>query len=615
MRGKIMTKTCPNCGNQLDTKEKTCPNCGHTFENKEQATEETNTTFTNTEPNENIEWSELKDMSIGHVMTMFNEQQDAAEEPTTETSEEKDEASSSPLDQYINEHKTNNESDLKASETEPEIVSAELKAEAIAEATQEAAASVDADEPTEPKAVVPEEELTKQDSEQAISKLGEREAIRRFAKPETGEEASETPIVGPKAPPQKHPEILSKSKRPEEIEMDEAPIFFKEKDEAPNLQPAIEPKETKPVTDQQPKEKTPATKNYKKLSIILAAVVVLAGGSWAVYNQLQKEPGTQAVDKQEDVQKLQKELNSYFTDKAQTFIKPEMVDVAPKSIKTAIASIKNEDERKKLEDTYNKVVEKQAAISKTNELFTQPIINGDKLNTSVLKADQKVTVAKREEKDDFDKLLNQGRAEALAQYDQLQKAKAAVAGFYQNNEFTAALTRETYNAAKTEVDLVKNEALRKPLNEILAKADKVLSDAEAAAAEADQSVQTPTQTDPTYQADQTQQQTTGQQVDANGFSAPNADGVYTAPVYPENPADVADMSNPAWTWAPGVQEKVIATCIQRGYITAGAYSLQPARIVNGEGYYNLYGADNQYLVTINAKTGWFKGNASRNAGR
>jgi hypothetical protein len=53
-------------------------------------------------------------MSIGHVMTMFNEQQEAAEEPTTETSEEKDEASSSPLDQYINEHKTNNESDLKS---------------------------------------------------------------------------------------------------------------------------------------------------------------------------------------------------------------------------------------------------------------------------------------------------------------------------------------------------------------------------------------------------------------------------------------------------------------------------------------------------------------------
>jgi hypothetical protein len=417
----------------------------------------------------------------------------------------------------------------KASETEPEIVPAELKAEATVEATQEAAASVDTDEPTEPKAVVPEEELTKQDSEQAISKPGEREAIRRFAKPETGEEASETPIVGPKAPPQNIPKFFQKVNVRKKLKWMKRRFSSKKKMKHRTFSRQLNQKKQNRLLISNQKKKTPATKNYKKLSIILAAVVVLAGGSWAVYNQLQKEPGTQAVDKQEDVQKLQKELNSYFTDKAQTFIKPEMVDVAHKSIKTAIASIKNEDERKKLEDTYNKVVEKQAAISKTNELFTQPIINGDKLNTSLLKADQKVTVAKREEKDDFDKLLNQGRAEALAQYDQLQKAKAAVAGFYQNNEFTAALTRETYNAAKTEVDLVKNEALRKPLNEILAKADKVLSDAEAAAAEADQSVQTPTQTDPTYQADQTQQQTTGQQVDANGFSAPNADGVYTAP--------------------------------------------------------------------------------------
>jgi hypothetical protein len=608
MRGKIMTKTCPNCGNQLDDKEKACPNCGHTFENKESKQEDTNTAFPKTEPNENIEWSELKDMSIGHVMTMFNEQQEKAD-----TGKDEAEVNSSPLDQYINEHRSDKEAEPKERKAEIETASTEIKEKSTAEAAQAETTSAETSEPVETKAAVSEEGSTKQDIEQATPKLKEREAIRRFAKPETNEEASEALIVGPKAPPQKQPEIPSKSKRPEEIEMDEVPIFFKEKDEVPNHQSATEPEETKTLPDKQPPKKTPTAKNYKKLSIILAAVVVLAGGPWAVYNQLQKEPATQAVDKQEAVQKLQKELNSYFTDKSQLFLKPEMVGVAPERIKSAMASIKNEEARKKLENTYNKVVEKQAAITEINELFTQPIINGDKLNTSVLKADKKITAAKREEKNDFDKLLNQARAEALAQYDQLQTAKASVAVFYQNNEFTAALTRETYNAAKTEVDSVKNEELRKPLSDTLAKADKVLSDAEAASAQADQSAQAQTPTDAAYQVDQTQQ--TEQPVDANGFSAPNADGVYTAPVYPENPADVADMTNPAWTWAPGVQEKVIATCIQRGYITAGAYSLQPARIVNGEGYYNLYGADNQYLVTINAKTGWFKGNASRNAGR
>ena len=77
-----------------------------------------------------------------------------------------------------------------------------------------------------------------------------------------------------------------------------------------------------------------------------------------------------------------------------------------------------------------------------------------------------------------------------------------------------------------------------------------------------------------------------------------------------------------------VKEKVLDTVIARGYVVPGGYSLEHAKIVNGEGYYNLYATNNQskllegtteknvhmYLVTINAKTGWFKGNASRNAG-
>lgn len=105
--------------------------------------------------------------------------------------------------------------------------------------------------------------------------------------------------------------------------------------------------------------------------------------------------------------------------------------------------------------------------------------------------------------------------------------------------------------------------------------------------------------------------------------------MYTSPLYAPDATDIADSSNPAWTWAPGVKEKVLDTVIARGYVVPGGYSLEPAKIVNGEGYYNLYATNNQskllegtteknvhmYLVTINAKTGWFKGNASRNAGQ
>ncbi|MFD1899743.1 cell division site-positioning protein MapZ family protein [Enterococcus termitis] len=201
------------------------------------------------------------------------------------------------------------------------------------------------------------------------------------------------------------------------------------------------------------------------------------------------------------------------------------------------------------------------------------------------------------------------------------KTKVAVEVIYKDNQLTEALSRETYNAAKTEVDKVKSESLRKPLTESLTKADQALTDAEAANAAQQQAIndqqanQTATGTTGYDNQGNVGQTTTGVQPDASTFSPANADGVYTDPVYSANPSDLSDMSNPAWSWAPGVQDKVIATCIERGYITAGNYSLQPARIINGEGYYNLYGGDGQYLVTINAKTGWFKGNASRNAGR
>ena len=84
------------------------------------------------------------------------------------------------------------------------------------------------------------------------------------------------------------------------------------------------------------------------------------------------------------------------------------------------------------------------------------------------------------------------------------------------------------------------------------------------------------------------------------------------------------MNNPGWAWAPGVYDRVINTVISRGYVVSGGFYLQPARIENGEGYYHLYATSNQssllsgmsesampfYLVTINAKTGYFRGNGN-----
>jgi hypothetical protein len=40
----------------------------------------------------------------------------------------------------------------------------------------------------------------------------------------------------------------------------------------------------------------------------------------------------------------------------------------------------------------------------------------------------------------------------------------------------------------------------------------------------------------------------------------------------------ADLSNPAYVWAPGIRELVLQKCRERGYITGDAYILLPASI-------------------------------------
>ena len=79
---------------------------------------------------------------------------------------------------------------------------------------------------------------------------------------------------------------------------------------------------------------------------------------------------------------------------------------------------------------------------------------------------------------------------------------------------------------------------------------------------------------------------------------------------PYNENVVADTSNPAWTWADGVLDKIIATSHSRGYFSGDNFILEPVNIINGNGYYNMYLPDGTYLFSINCKTGYYVGNGS-----
>lgn len=76
---------------------------------------------------------------------------------------------------------------------------------------------------------------------------------------------------------------------------------------------------------------------------------------------------------------------------------------------------------------------------------------------------------------------------------------------------------------------------------------------------------------------------------------------------------IADSSNSAWNFNPGVLEKIIQVSHERGYFSGNDYILEPVNIINGNGYYNMFKSDGTYLFSINCKTGYFVGNAAGHA--
>ncbi|MCD0061292.1 hypothetical protein HK293_05035, partial [Streptococcus agalactiae] len=60
---------------------------------------------------------------------------------------------------------------------------------------------------------------------------------------------------------------------------------------------------------------------------------------------------------------------------------------------------------------------------------------------------------------------------------------------------------------------------------------------------------------------------------------------------------------------PGVLAKLVATSQARVFFSGNIYFLEPVNFINGIGYFNMFKLDGTYLFSINAKTGYFVGNA------
>jgi hypothetical protein len=556
-----------------------------------------------------------------------------------------------------------------AAETSEELAETPEKAEEAAEPMEEAAV---AEEPEtvqnkEENQVQAEKEPEESISEEpAAAQLEEHQVVQEPAEDvaaESAEEAEQTKEPEAASEPVEEAPAIEEETLMSKAEEPAAPEVLEEKIEEPET---IEPEPIEPETSEQevheddlaeksipvpePKPETaskqpepkpaPRKKNRKKWYGLAAAIILLSAGGWAFYDNQQKVQAEKAAaieQRQREVDQMENQLLSFYYDDAHEYIRTDMLGQDLTKLKEKLETFKDEKEYPKMEKNYQDIESKIKLIHQTNELFTAPVIQNDKLaENPLLKADQTVEASELSDTD-FDKLISQAQNEAKAQYEQLQEAKKQTAVVYKDKVLDSA-TREQYDKAKEAVDKIKNPDLAENLKTQLKKVSDTLTAKEKAEKEKKEKEEKEKQeaekkaqeaaarAAAEAQAKKEQQEQAQKAAQSSSSSSASASQSNPAnqPIMATRQSDIADSSNPAWNWAPGVKESVIATAIQRGYIVEGGYTLEKVRIENGEGYYNLFATSTDsalmrgiaksalpfYIVTINCKTGWFGGNGS-----
>ncbi|WP_270331493.1 cell division site-positioning protein MapZ family protein [Lactococcus lactis] len=324
------------------------------------------------------------------------------------------------------------------------------------------------------------------------------------------------------------------------------------------------------------------SKNRKKPIIIgLCAIVLIAAGAigFAQYNSHQKGQTVQtSQSSQSDLDKYQKQYDAFFTDKSHTILKNSQFSKLS-ALETLVDAHKNSmawsnavSDTESLKDQIN-------AIKKVNALFTSAAITDGKLDSSAkVVANVKVPETPKTTNETLNKLLTQAIDLAKSQVAKESSAKASA------------------SAAE-------------------AKANQGATSQSSTSSTASQSNSTTTPSSAASAGSSTNASTNG--LSSNGVNLE----VSAARVQPQAGVNTND---PAFTWGAGIKEMVLNKARERGYITGDNYILVPTAIhtTNGSqgfpagivsGYYNLYAPDGRYLVSINAKTGFFVGNGSGHA--
>ena len=316
----------------------------------------------------------------------------------------------------------------------------------------------------------------------------------------------------------------------------------------------LQPLSRSAQADDEPQNK----KKLAILSVIILFFLLILGGSYYVYRQISRssqEIQTKAADSglvsnQSVLEQFNTLYDTFYTDENKTALKNSQFSQL-NQLKELLDKLEGAREYTLAKSKYDSLETQIKAIQELNAQFETPAITDGVLDTNAkIKADAKFTDIKTGNTE-IDKLLDKAISLGKSQL--------------------ASTTTDSTTAASQEVSSPTTES--SPSTSI--------SDSSAS--------------------------TNG------GLSSEGVNLQRGVSRVPYNQSAVNDSSNPAWTFADGVLERILETSRARGYITGNKYILERVNIVNGNGYYNLYKPDGTYLFTLNCKTGYFVGNGSGHA--
>lgn len=298
------------------------------------------------------------------------------------------------------------------------------------------------------------------------------------------------------------------------------------------------------------------------LSALLAIIVLIIGGSYYVYRQITRssqEIQSQSSDaglvsNQAILNQFNSLYDTFYTDENKTALKNSQFSQLSQ-LKELLDKLEGASEHTLAKSKYDSLETQIKAVQDVNAQFETPAITDGVLNTNAkVKADAKFTEVKTGNTE-IDKLL----------------AKAISLGKSQLSSSTSSSSSQSSSATESNASSSANASTSAGET---ASASNILN---------------------------------------SGLASNGVNLQRSVSRVPYNQAAVSDSSDPAWTFADGVLERILETSRARGYITGNQYILEPVNIVNGNGYYNLYKPDGTYLFTLNCKTGYFVGNGSGHA--